>query len=680
MRTALVVATDETLRNRLVRSLEGCSVFTATSDEEALKKLRFTEVELIVKEAAVPMRDLPGFLDRARHLCPSSVVVCVLPADSSSPEDEALVEDADFVLLQPFTSPQWRGVLRQVEDKLLLMQEVSALRTLRKPSDALGVAVEPPVFDVPSDVLGRMVTEFAKSLSAGFDLARVLDLFLDAVAELARPSRSAILVADPVGQQYHVTAFRGLAPHVVESVSLRADAGLPLWLAAEGRLIHIDEAHARAADPAARDMARELALLQAVVAVPLISRGELVAILTIGQRVTGGAYSRREAEILFDLATHLATAISDIRTHHLLRYEKQFNERILAHMANGVITIGPDERVVIMNRRAEEILGMPAADVLHRDLRQLPSPLGDLLFETLTRDRTVTREEIQLALRSLPLEISTYRVMGEGATPLGAVLVFEDLTLQRQAARERREAEQLQLLTRIVARIADEIKNPLVSIRTFMELLEERYDDAGFRHHFASVVGRDVRRLVQLFEKLAALVNEGDYKLEPVDVRMVVEECLTELGAQQPVPAAGAEACLLTFVDESTQKHVSATFSYEGGSFLTRGDRGMLKKAVAYLVWYLLRKTPGQDAKVSVSLSRLNKEDRVRLTVASRTAEVRPDELLRLFDPIQVVQQNLIDVGPCVSQRIVEAQGGHLEVKQGRAEVAFSLDLPGGPS
>ena len=59
------------------------------------------------------------------------------------------------------------------------------------------------------------------------------------------------------------------------------------------------------------------------------------------------------------------------------------------------------------------------------------------------------------------------------------------------------------------------------------------------------------------------------------------------------------------------------------------------------------------------------------------TAEVKPDELRGIFDPIQVVQENLIDVGPCVSQRILEAQGGRLDVKQGRAEVSFAATLPG---
>jgi nitrogen fixation/metabolism regulation signal transduction histidine kinase len=569
-------------------------------------------------------------------------------------------------------------VLRQVEEKLLLLQEVTALRASRITQEPAGVANGAPE-SAGGEAVGQVIKELAKALSAGFDLPRVLDLFLDAVAEMAQPSRSAILIADQVGLAYRVGAYRGLAPHVVESVSLPADSGLPLWLAAQGRLIQMDEAQARVTDAAAREIARELALLQAVVAIPLISHGELVAILTLGQRISGGTYSRRETEMLFNLATHLATAIRDIRVHHLLQYQKEFTERILAHMSNGVITIGPDERVVIMNRRAEEILGIAAREVLNRDLRVLPSPLGDMLFETLSRSRAITRTEVQLALRGLPLEVSTYPVLGDGTAPIGAVLAFEDLTAQRQAARERREAEQLQLLTRVVARIADEIKNPLVSIRTFMELLEERYDDAAFRHHFASVVGRDVRRLVQMFEKLAALVNEGDFKLEAVNVRAVVEECLAELGAQ-PALGASEDAYLAAFVDESTQKHVAATFSAEPGTHLVRADRAMLGRAVAYLVWYLLRKTPSQEAKLSISVSRVDKEERVRITVASRTADVRADELRRIFDPIQVVQENLIDVGPCVSQRIFEGLGGRLEAKQGRAEVSFTAVLPGIPS
>ena len=676
MKSVLLVAGDEAVGAKLFRALSSYSVFPAQTDEEALRTLRLTEVDLILKHAAHPARELNDFIAKARQLRSKAVVVCVLPAEGLSSDDEVAAEEADFILLYPFSTQHLQAVLRQADDKLRLLQEVTALRSARRPAGPGPVMDDTdPAWDSSARELTQVVKEFAKALAAGFDLPRVLDLFLDAVSELARPTRSAILLSEDEHRQYRVRASRGLAPLVVESVSLPADSGLPLWLMSEGRLIQIEEAHARSADATAREIAREMSVLQAVVAIPLASHGQLVGILTLGQRITGGTYGRRETETLFNLASHLATAIRDIGIHHQLQYQKEFNERILQRMSSGVITIGPEQRVVIMNRRAEEILGMAARDVLNRDLRVLPSPLGDLLFETLSRGHSVTRSEIQLALRSLPLEVSTYPVMGEGTAPLGAVVVFEDLTAQRQLAMERRAADQLQLLTRVVARIADEIKNPLVSINAFMELLQERYDDVSFRYHFTAVVGRDVRRLVQMFDKLAALVNEGDYKRDVVDIRMAIEECLIEMGVAD-MPSLPSEPHLLSFTDDSTQKLVMVNFSYEGGPFFVKGDRDMLKKVIAYLVWYLLRKTPGQEAKIALGVSSMTHGEPLRITVASRTAEVRPDELLRIFDPIQVVQENLIDVGPCVSQRILEALGGHLDVKQGRAEVAFTATLP----
>ena len=676
MKTVLLISASNTLRTRLLRGLEGTySVFTAATNDEALRTLRLTEMELILKEVTGPSRDLASFIASVRQLCPSSVVVCILTPGSDPRESESDVEAADFVLLEPFTGRQLDSLLKQADDKLRLLQEVAALRAARNP---LGTGLPESAADSapPSPhAATQMAKEFAKALAAGFDLPRVLDQFLDGVAELVRPSRAAILLAGPGSHLYRVAAYRGLAPQVVDALTLADDSGLPLWLSTEGRLIQIEQARSRSADPAAREIARELAALQAVLAIPLSSHGELVGILTLGQRISGGGYGRGETETLYGVCTHLATAVREIRVHHLLQYEKEFNERILARMSSGVITIDSDEKIVAINGRAAEILGLAPREVMNRDLRALPSPLGDMLYAALAKGRSVTRTEIQLAYRNLPLEVSTYPVMGDRTDPMGAVLMFEDLTAQRQLAQEKRSAEQLQLLTQVVARIADEIKNPLVSINAFMELIGERYDDATFRNQFSSVVGRDVRRLVQIFDKLAALVNDGDYKRETIDLRQVAEECLAELGAQV-LPAGPEEPRLLVFTDESTQKHVTATLSHEGPSLLVRGDHANFKKAMSYLVWYLLQKTPGPEAKVSISISHLASEDRVRLTIASRSAEVRVEELQAIFDPIQVVQENLIDVGPSVSQRILESQGGRLEAKQARGEVSFTASLP----
>jgi nitrogen-specific signal transduction histidine kinase len=241
--------------------------------------------------------------------------------------------------------------------------------------------------------------------------------------------------------------------------------------------------------------------------------------------------------------------------------------------------------------------------------------------------------------------------------------VFEDLTAQKELATQKRQAEQLQLLTRVVARIADEIKNPLVSINTFMELIGERYDDEDFRKDFSAVVRRDVRRLVQVFEKLAGLVTEGELNFSTVDVHTVVDDLVTAV----------------ELADDGGGKSLQLDVSRDALPQLVKVDEAQLRKALSYLVWYLMHNSPGDQARVAMSVGRGGDPDRpegVAVVIGSRTASVPPEKLQRLFDPVQMVQESLIDVGPAVSQRLIEALGGHLRLRQGRHELAFMVTLP----
>src|SRR5207248_264214 len=113
-------------------------------------------------------------------------------AADNTPDHETAAHAADFVLLQPFTGRHVEDIVRQAEDKLRLLQEVAAFRSTRR-SLAAPVETGETVLGIEpsSQALTQVAKEFAKALGAGFDLPRVLDLFLDAVAEMARPSRSA---------------------------------------------------------------------------------------------------------------------------------------------------------------------------------------------------------------------------------------------------------------------------------------------------------------------------------------------------------------------------------------------------------------------------------------------------------------------------------------------------------
>jgi nitrogen fixation/metabolism regulation signal transduction histidine kinase len=521
-----------------------------------------------------------------------------------------------------------------------------------------------------------VVKELGNTHAAVFDLPRVLESFLDAVSEMLKPSRAGLLLPTEGTGSFSIVAQRGLPLHLVKSVRLTVDNGLPHWLEAHGRVIQAAEAEAQAAQSLARDAARDLAMLKGTVAVPLLAHGELVAILTLGRRVAGHAYSMQDLETLFEFGSHVATNIRDIQIQQRLEYQRVYIEQILSHMSSGLITIDRDERVSIMNRRAEQTLGLAADAILNRALRVLPSPLGDLLYESLRTSRRSERVEIQLGHPKLPLEVSTYPLLGSDATPLGAVMMFEDLSTSKRIAAERRQHELFELLTRVISRMADEIKGPLVSVRTFMALVEEKVDEEEFRQRCAAVAGRNIGRLLDIVEKISTLVSDREFRFEGIDARKIIEECLAELGAQDGAEASDGKR-LLHFTDWEPSKRASVSIHFEGDAFTVKGDRGQLKRAVTYLLWYLMRKSSGDEPQLSISLATLpGGASSLQLLVSSRSAELEPHELQQIFDPLKAVEQSLIDVGPFISQRIIETHGGRLQASRARREVSFAAELP----
>ena len=85
-------------------------------------------------------------------------------------------------------------------------------------------------------------------------------------------------------------------------------------------------------------------------------------------------------------------------------------------------------------------------------------------------------------------------------------------------------------VAQLAATVAHEVRNPLVSIRTFSELLDEHYADAEFRSRFGRLVGEDVRRIEEVVERLEQLGELGVSTIaadeEQIDVTGMLEELI----------------------------------------------------------------------------------------------------------------------------------------------------------
>ena len=668
MRAALLLTADRALSSRLERELPDCSVFSAGGTEEALRLLRTTDVDLLILD--LPTRGAAQILAQVRRLSPSTAVVCLYVADAVGPQDWGTVRTADVLLQRPFSSEELAAVLSQAVEKQELRLEVDSLRS-RRP----GAPPSRRADSIQEKIEGSAaLKQLARCMSSGFEAARVQEIFLDAVADLVKPSCAALLVTRDTGRRFSIVAQRGLAPHIERAVHLVADGGLPLWMGKHGRPIAAGELDV-GDDAVASDVERELRMLRAVVAVPLLARGELVAILTLGPTVTGGGYAPEHVQLLFDLAGQVAATIRHRQRHQQLQYEKAYMERVLSHMSSAMIAIDRHEKVTVLNRRAEQILELSAADVIGSDLRCLPSPLGDLLYGIMRTGRPCERTEVELTLPRLPLEVTAYPV-GEGDDArLGAVMLFDDISSAKQLGAERRRRESLELLTRVVGRMANELRRPLVSVQTFVDLFEERFVEPEFRERFAAVMKQDARQLAEMFDKLSMLVSERAFTFEVADMRKVIEECFAELDARAAPWVDGKTT--FSFADPISDQRATVEFHAEGDRFAVSCDVARLREAIAYLLKYLVGKTPGQDARLSCSIDRPRQtEEVVHLTVSSSTAELGVDELRRIFDPVEAVQLGVAALGPLVSMKIVEAHHGWFDASQDRRGVSFTLRLP----
>jgi len=555
----------------------------------------------------------------------------------------------------PFSATQVQNMLqRSWERTIFLMQKQAglSLNAIRKgPAHGTGSAYSHKE---------HTLCKFSRALGTDFNRRRLIDLFISTLEELAPVGKISLLL--PCGKEgvYCIAAQRGLDPELAAKLRFHTGSGLIARLSREGRILYVDD-HPASPDLFMDETIQEMRMLHSLVSIPLMARGRLVGALNLGAKITGYPYGDDELEIFYILAGNVATALLDIELHHQLRYQKLYIESILLNMNSGVIAIDMDDRITAFNRQAAEILKMDAGEVIAKDLRCLPSPLGDILFHTRASGQGRNREELELARERLPLEISAYQLVGEDENMLGSVMIFDNIAGRRQLEKERRKADQLEVLNHFVGQLAHEIKNPMVAILTFAEMLPERYGDGSFRESFAHTVQKEVKRLNELVEQLIDFATPLSYKYSAADIHEIVEQGLILIQEQNGT----AEAAVEFFRHEQT--------------LMVRADRALLSRAFAYLAYRFLHNLT-KESSLSIKVAPCSSffaEGGVRLSFWSTAAKLQKEDMDKIFNPLCLQRDQRISLGLPVSRKIVEDHGGkmHASLSQG-GYLNIDVELP----
>jgi len=247
----------------------------------------------------------------------------------------------------------------------------------------------------------------------------------------------------------------------------------------------------------------------------------------------------------------------------------------------------------------------------------------------------------------------------------------QSTTLKRLEMQIRR-SDRLASLGTLSAGMAHEIKNPLVSIKTFAQLLPERYQDSDFRETFFSLIGHEVDRIDSLVNQLLRFARPAKPLLKPMHVHEVLEKALLLIGHRL------------------YQKDIKLTRSWQAEVDTIRADADQIEQVfLNFFINALDAMKLGGSLTVATEIgttetwpTALPGDSRdvreiLRVTVQDDGIGIKPEDVAHVFDPFFTTKDYGTGLGLSVVHGIVQEHGGQIEVESELTRgTSFHILLP----
>ena len=500
-------------------------------------------------------------------------------------------------------------------------------------------------------LLAQQLAETAALFSGELEPAAVLDEVVEQAPVVLRADAASIRLLD--GDELVVASAAGAGASQIEGTRGQADTP------PTGTVIH------NRAPLALEDVSGDALMIEgepllsrgyaAYLGVPLFrAEGELHGVLAVFSR-RPRSWREEEIEALAALGANASVAFAKAELYQQVELERGRSVAILANVADGIVAVDRDERIVLWNAAAERITGVPSEEALNRTVpevlqRELRSESGGTAGDRLVPIRRGDNE-VWLSL--------TEAVMRDPAgETAGRIFAFRDISAERVVE---------QMRSDFVSTVSHELRAPLTSIYGFAATLlrEDVQFEEEERNVFLTYIESEAQRLTTIVDKLlsVARLDAGDLQLElaPVDVRSLVSEVIDHAREEESVNGGGH-----SFVLDLSEAPLPA-----------RTDSEKLRQVLLNLVDNAVRFSPGGGT-VTVGARRRGKT--IVLSVADEGVGIPDNEQERIFSKFYRVgdaQTGGTGVGLFIAQGLISALGGRITVQstEGRGS-SFIVELP----
>ncbi len=502
----------------------------------------------------------------------------------------------------------------------------------------------------------RTVREASELLTRVLDLKTVVRFVSDTIVRSTEVEGIAVYLNGESGWQIAFSQRRH------ESAKFEALAAAPRsivhWLQTNRRYLIQDESAPSRDSEGDAHLQAALTGLNWGLVLPLLSEATLLGFIAVGPKRSGDPFYPHDLDLLMTLANQAGIAVKNAQLYTEVVLANEYVQNIVATIESGVVAVNPGGRVTIFNRAAERLTALRADQITGESVSALPDVLGTLLCTTLDDGQARTEPEIALQAgpTTRPVICTTSPLRDPGGAILGAVAVFSDLTPLKELEAERQRVERLAYFEVLASSIAHEIKNPVVAIKTFTQLIPRRLHDHAFLENFSRVVSREIERMERLVERFRRLSRPSSQPQYRLDVRQPLTEAVEFLK-----PAFDERNVALTLAPGSEPRFVV-------------GDDGELHQLFVNLLMNAHEATP-RGGTVEVELTATDRA--VVVTVADSGPGIPPERLRQLFDPFFTTKARGSGLGLTISADIVAGHRAKLRASNRPAGGAlFTVEFP----
>lgn len=341
------------------------------------------------------------------------------------------------------------------------------------------------------------------------------------------------------------------------------------------------------------------------------------------------------------------------RQYAQLQDESDLRNRIIKYSPSGMMLVDRGGAITLMNKSACAIAGLARAPLGASALtvpvfREILEQEGDALF-----DNGTMVESSPLRIGDSPVRTRSYRYMAHQIIQYGQVtgvlLTVQDVTEMERQRQEEFARQKSSALTRIAAGIAHEIRNPLMTIRTFATLIGTKGDSKQVQESFALYVPNEVDRINRLIDNLI------HYAKPPVrhPQRVCVEELVGDsLALIRPVLRKShfqleqaVDPSLYIFADRDQIKQVII-------NILLNGIEAMESKCAA----------APQERPLTISVRAAEQGEKVSIVIRDEGTGMTEQELSFCRDPFFSTKEAGTGLGLALCEQYIEENSGVMEI------------------